>query len=41
MTDEKTALFSAFVTAVFQLYLIHELSDDFHKEKNLSFNAMF
>lgn len=41
MTDEKTELFSAFVTAVFQLYLIHELSDDFHKEKNLSFNAMF
>lgn len=41
MIDEKTMYFFAFVTDIFQLYLIHEMSDDFYEEKSLSFNTMF
>ena len=41
MIDEKAMYFFAFVTAIFQLYLIHEMSDDFYEEKSLSFNTMF
>lgn len=32
MIDEKTTVFFAFVTAIFQLYLIHEMSDDCYEE---------